>query len=94
MVAPCALELVLTEANAGRVKAKIVLEGANGPTTPEADAILEQAGAVEILEEDKIKPVVNLAISCIADVITMILRKSVAVKKIVYRWLLLWPWQN
>ena len=48
VLAPCALELVLTEANAGRVKAKIVLEGANGPTTPEADAILEEAGVVVI----------------------------------------------
>jgi glutamate dehydrogenase (NAD(P)+) len=48
VLAPCALELVLTEANASRVKAKIVLEGANGPTTPEADAILEEAGAIVI----------------------------------------------
>ena len=41
VLAPCALEHVLDEANAGAVKAGIVLEGANGPTTPEADAILE-----------------------------------------------------
>ena len=44
VLAPCALELVITEANAGRVKAGIVLEGANGPTTPAADAILEANG--------------------------------------------------
>lgn len=37
---PCALENQITSANAGNVKAKIVCEGANGPTTPEADAIL------------------------------------------------------
>jgi glutamate dehydrogenase (NAD(P)+) len=48
VLAPCALELVLTGANAARVKAKIVIEGANGPTTPDADAILEEAGVVVI----------------------------------------------
>jgi glutamate dehydrogenase (NAD(P)+) len=48
VLAPCALELVLTEANAPRVKARIVLEGANGPTTPEADAILEDAGVLVV----------------------------------------------
>ena len=48
VLAPCALELVLTEANADRVRARIVLEGANGPTTPEADAILEDAGVLVI----------------------------------------------
>ena len=37
---PCALENQITSANARDVKAKIVCEGANGPTTPEADAIL------------------------------------------------------
>lgn len=37
---PAALENQLTEKNAGDVKAKIVLELANGPTTPEADDIL------------------------------------------------------
>jgi glutamate dehydrogenase (NAD(P)+) len=48
VLAPCALELVLTEANADRVRAQIVLEGANGPTTPEADEILEDAGVLVI----------------------------------------------
>jgi glutamate dehydrogenase (NAD(P)+) len=48
VLAPCALELVITEENAGRVKAKIVLEGANGPTTPAADAILEDAGVLVV----------------------------------------------
>jgi glutamate dehydrogenase (NAD(P)+) len=48
VLAPCALELVLTEANAERVRAKIVVEGANGPTTPEADAILDEAGVLVI----------------------------------------------
>jgi len=37
---PCALENVITKENAGKVKAKISGEGANGPTTFEADAVL------------------------------------------------------
>ena len=39
-----ALEAQVTEANAGRLQAKIVAEGANGPTTIEADAILGERG--------------------------------------------------
>lgn len=41
-----ALENVLTDENAPRVKAKIVAELANGPSTPEADAILHANGVV------------------------------------------------
>jgi glutamate dehydrogenase (NAD(P)+) len=44
--APCALEQVVTEENADRVKATIVCEGANGPVTPAADVILEDRGVL------------------------------------------------
>ena len=39
---PAALEAQITEANADRIKARMVIEGANGPTTPEADDILHE----------------------------------------------------
>jgi glutamate dehydrogenase (NAD(P)+) len=45
---PAALENQLTEENAPRIKAKIVGEGANGPTTPEAENILLQKGVMVI----------------------------------------------
>ena len=41
---PAALEQVITGENAGRVKARILAELANGPTTPEADEILDANG--------------------------------------------------
>ena len=44
--APCALEQVVTEANAADVKAKVIVEGANGPLTPAADDILESNGVL------------------------------------------------
>ncbi len=46
LVAPCALEQVVTGANADRVRARIVCEGANGPLTPDADEILEEKGVL------------------------------------------------
>lgn len=45
---PCAMEGSITADNAGRVKAKYVVEGANGPTTPEADVILDQKGILVV----------------------------------------------
>ncbi len=41
VLAPCALEQVVNESNADRVQASVIVEGANGPVTPAADAILE-----------------------------------------------------
>src|SRR3989449_1127525 len=46
IVAPCALEGILTSENAPRIKGKIVAEGANGPTTPEAHDIWHTRGSV------------------------------------------------
>ena len=45
-LAPCALEQVVTESNAESVKAKLIVEGANGPLTPAADDILEANGVL------------------------------------------------
>jgi glutamate dehydrogenase (NAD(P)+) len=42
ILAPCAVDRVITEKNAGKLKCRILAEGANGPTTPEADLILNQ----------------------------------------------------
>lgn len=48
VLAPCALENQITSENADRIKAKVITEGANGPTTPEADEILYKKGIVVI----------------------------------------------
>jgi glutamate dehydrogenase (NAD(P)+) len=44
VLAPCALEQVITTDNADKIRAKIICEGANGPTTPAADDVLEDRG--------------------------------------------------
>jgi glutamate dehydrogenase (NAD(P)+) len=46
VLAPCALEQAVTVENADRVRAKVICEGANGPVTPGADAILEERGVL------------------------------------------------
>jgi glutamate dehydrogenase (NAD(P)+) len=48
VLVPAALGGQLTERNADRVHAKIIVEGANGPTTPEADSILTDRGILVI----------------------------------------------
>ncbi|EST54134.1 glutamate dehydrogenase [Brevibacillus panacihumi W25] len=45
---PAALENVITAANAERVRAKVIAEAANGPTTPDADVILRKNGVLVI----------------------------------------------
>ena len=44
MLLPAALENVITSKNAGKIRAKIICEGANGPTTAGADSILDEKG--------------------------------------------------
>jgi glutamate dehydrogenase (NAD(P)+) len=48
LLVPAALENVITAENAPRVMARVVVEGANGPTTPEADAILQDRGILVV----------------------------------------------
>lgn len=44
ILAPCAMELQLTAENADAVQATMIVEGANGPTTPDADAVFAEKG--------------------------------------------------
>ena len=45
---PAALESQITDRNAGGIRAKIIVEGANGPTTHEADDILQKKGVIVV----------------------------------------------
>ncbi len=51
VLAPCALERVITAANAPRLRCRLIAEGANGPTTNEADRILEERGDIELIPD-------------------------------------------
>ena len=57
LVLPCdilvtaAMERQITEANAGRIQCRILAEAANGPTTPEADAIIERRPEIFVLPD-------------------------------------------
>ncbi|MDP8002875.1 MAG: Glu/Leu/Phe/Val family dehydrogenase [Caldisphaera sp.] len=46
ILVPAAIENVITEENAPRIKARLIVEGANGPTSPEAEEILTKRGIV------------------------------------------------
>jgi glutamate dehydrogenase (NAD(P)+) len=51
ILAPAALERVITETNAGKIKCRILAEAANGPTTPEADKIIEQRPEIFVIPD-------------------------------------------
>ena len=48
VLSPCALEGVITKDNAANLKCRYIVEGANGPTTPEGDKILNERGIVVV----------------------------------------------
>ena len=48
VLVPAALEMQITEVNAPRLQCRMLAEGANGPTTPQADAILREKGVFVI----------------------------------------------
>lgn len=51
ILAPCALDRVITGENAARLQCRILAEGANGPTTPDADRILDERGDIFIIPD-------------------------------------------
>jgi glutamate dehydrogenase (NAD(P)+) len=51
ILVPAALEQQITQANAGKIKCRILAEAANGPTTPDADVILNQRPEIFIIPD-------------------------------------------
>lgn len=51
VLAPCALDRVITRNNAAALRCKVLAEGANGPTTPDADEILNARGDIFIIPD-------------------------------------------
>ena len=51
VLAPCALERVITPENAPKLKCRIIAEGANGPTTFQADRIIEEREDIELIPD-------------------------------------------
>lgn len=51
VLAPCALERQITAHNAAKIQCRVLAEGANGPTTPDADVILNERGDVFIIPD-------------------------------------------
>jgi len=51
ILVPAALERQITEANAGRIKCRILAEAANGPTTPEADKIIAERPEIFVIPD-------------------------------------------
>jgi len=48
---PAALERQITEVNAGKIQCRILAEAANGPTTPEADSILNERPEIFVIPD-------------------------------------------
>lgn len=51
ILAPCAVGHVITGANAAALKCRVLAEGANGPTTPDADRIIEKRGDIFVIPD-------------------------------------------
>ncbi len=51
VLAPCALERVITDQNAAKLKCRVLAEGANGPTSNGADKIIEARGDIELIPD-------------------------------------------